>query len=344
MIYAQMYCTISELYQDLDNLGSEREAFIWGKLKAAADYLREELGHFIPVTLAKEVRQKHEEAARLYVPPLLSVTSIVLPNVGITLNSTDYVLGPDNRMWTNGPYTHLDRGYLPDNLFMWDCRVGGNVITGKWGMYEETEDTGATLSADQTLVQLAVAVNDGSKVSPGMVILLGSEQELVTETGSPTTGVTTLSAGLDASEELATLANGSAVKVGEIIRIGVEQCKVLDINSSTVHLARGWNKTQKAAHATSSPVDVYRTFNVLRGVNGTTPALHTSGSSVLRYVVPGDVNMLAREITGRFLKFARSGYAGKIGDENSGVSMYQSLIPKSDVMAVKANYEIPNAR
>lgn len=343
-IYAQYFATLADIDADLNLLGSERESVVFRSLRSACDFLREELGHFVPVTASKEVRTRNGASGRLFVPPLLSISSITLPNYGITLNTSDYVPGPDGRMWTNGPYAYLDRGYRPEHLSEWDCQVGGNVIVGQWGMYLLTEAINTQVATLQNDSQTTLAVKDGGQVSPGMLLLLGSEQQLVTATSAATAAITTLAAELDASSEVATLTSGAAVNIGEILRIGVEQFKVLDINSNTAYLSRGWNKTQKVLHAAASAVDVYRTFTVQRNVNGTTAASHAADLDLLRYTVPGDVNILCREIAGRMLKFAQSGFAGKVGDEQSGTTIYQSLIPMADVERVKANYYIPNAR
>lgn len=337
--YAQSFCSIAELDEDLNQLGSERENKAYQKVKAASDYLMKAIGYFVPVTRVLSTQQRNEGNRRLYIPPCLSISSIV--NYGTTLAAADYVTRPDGAHWPNGPFSVLEISSAPVSLGSWSCLPNSIVIPGQWGLYNRSELTGTSLAAEQAADALTAQVADGSKVSPGMVLLIGTEQELVTATGSPTAGITTLGADLDASSEQLTLTSGAAVNVGEILRIGVEQMKVLDLNGNTAYVQRSWNKTRMTTHANAAAVDVYRTFSVTRAVNGTSPALHALSAAISRYHVPDDINFLCREIAGKMLKFSQSGFAGRTGDTNTGMVEYQFAIPRADVEQIATNYAIP---
>ena len=344
MNYTQIYCTLAELDKDLNLLGSERESIVWEKIKQASQYLQQEIGQFIPVQLVYKTQQRNDSPV-LRIPPLLGLDSVT--NWGVNLASTDYVFGPDVRMWPNGPYTHIEWAAYSFNLSQlnkWDPLPKGVVLTGRWGLYEKTLDVETDLDGAQDAVQTTLKVDDGSKLCPGMVLLMDAEQELVTATDAPTTAVTTLGADLDAASEFLTLADGTKVKIGELMRAGLEQMKVLDISGNQANVVRGWNRTAKVLHASGASVDVYRTFKVQRQVNGTTAAIHADELPLVRYVVPDDVNGLARELAGKMLKFAQGGFAGKTGDMNTGQVTYNYAIPKADVEQIKSNYYIPNAR
>lgn len=335
-IYAQTFCTLSELDDDLNLLGSEREARVLPKLKTASDMLLKLIGAFLPVTMTRKYNGHGKQ--RLEISPLLSITSIV--NNGTTLAANDYIARPEKRYWPNGPYAWLDVD-VPDstNLSSWLDEDDGVEITGEWGMYDLQKALGVTLVDSQSDSITTANVTDGSKVSPGMVIVIGTEQEYVESTATPTASVTTITEAMDSESQSITLALGTLVNVGETIRIGLEQMQVTDISGNQAAVIRGWNKTIRATHADNATVDVYRTFNVTRGVNGTTAAAHVSGSSLYRQCVPDDINMLCRKIAGRLLKDAQGGFSGVIGDPTMGQAQYLYIMPK-EMAEIKNAYRI----
>ena len=340
--YAQIFCTLAELDTDLDILGSEREMAVYAKIEAASRFLQEEIGWFIPVTLARTRQGSGEK--QMFIPPLLSVVSIV--NDTDTLTTSDYKLGPEQPHWPNGPYSWLE--VLPDasNLFTWSSDIDGVIITGKWGLYDHIKDTGANVgTGGQTDSVTSLLLTDGSKLSPGMVVKIESEQQLVTATGSPTDAGADLGAAItDAQETLITLDDASKVNIGETIRVDLEQMKVLDTNTSTnqAYVVRGWNKTLATTHANDTDVYVYRTFTVERGVNGTTAAAHNAATDIYQQMIPADVNQLCKKIAGRMLKDAKGGFAGLIGDEMTGMARYLYILPH-ELDEIKKNYIIHTA-
>lgn len=324
-IYAQSYCTLAELDEDLNLQGSEREARVLPKIKTASDVLQKMIGIFQPVTMT--CKYNGHGKTRLYVSPLLSITSVV--NEDTTLAATDYILQPEKRYWANGPYVWLDVAPEAANLSAWVCKDNGVVIDGKHGMYELAQSLGITTGASQAEGAETLRVSDGSKVSPGMVVLIGAEQEYIESTSTPIGAVTTLGAAIaDSEDQIVTLSNGALVNAGEIVRCGVEQMKVTDINGNSAAVIRGWNRTTKSTHAMSADVDVYRIFNVTRGVNGTTAAGHNSGVNIYKQCVPDDINMLCRKMAGRMLKDAQGGFSGVIGDPSTGQAQYLYIMPK----------------
>lgn len=335
-IYAQTFCTLSELDEDLNLLGSEREARVMPKIKTASDYIAKNIGWFLPVTMTRRLNGKGEK--RLYVPPLLSITSIV--NNDVTLAANDYIAKPEARYWPNGPYAWLDVDYADaTSLSAWVCIDQGVEITGKWGLYDLTEATGATVSVLQTDSDTDVHVSSGASVSPGMVIVIGSEQQYVKSTSAPVAAVTTITEAMDSEVSSITVANGALVNIGEVIRIGLEQIKIVDISGNECAVVRGWNKTQRVSHADNATVDVYRVFNVTRGVNGTIAAAHSLGAEISKQCVPADVNMLCRKMAGRMLKDAQGGFSGVIGDAAMGQSQYLYILPK-ELGDIRNSYRI----
>ena len=336
-IYAQSFCTLAELDEDLNLLGSEREARVLPKIKTASVFLMKYLGQFQPVTMVRKLNGRGK--SRLYIPPFLSITSIV--NDGTTLATTDYIKQPETRYWPDGPYAWLDVDPDAVNLSAWMDEDEGVVITGTCGMYDLAQSLGITTGASQAAGASTLRVSDGSKVSPGMVVLIGSEQEYIESTSTPISAVTTLSAAITDSEaQSVSLTDGSLVNVGEIVRCGVEQMKITDVNGNTAAVVRGWNRTVKSTHLINANVDVYRIFNVTRGVNGTTDAAHNSGVNVYKQTVPDDVNMLCRKMAGRMLKDAQGGFSGVIGDPTMGTAQYLYILPK-ELEDIRKAYYIP---
>jgi len=325
--FAQTFCTMAELEQALKSKGAEREAFYLPKILAASRMMQMDFGLILPVTMAKNMNGKGN--SRLFIPPLLSVTSIV--NDGTTLATTDYIKQPDGGHWLNGPYSYLDVDPDATNLSAWEDEEEGVVITGKWGLYDLTAALGITVGSDQTDSALTLQVSDGSKVSPGMTVLIGTEQEYIENTDmTPVTSVTTITEPIaDASNPQITLANATLVSVGEILRIDLEKMKVLDKNDTTklAYVVRGWDQTKAATHSDNATVDVYRKFNVSRAVNGTTAAAHASAAAISRVQVPDDIKELCVKIAARMTREGDSGYSGVIGDPNTGESRYLYVKP-----------------
>jgi len=330
-IFAQLYCTLAEIDDDTESFGSEREGKIFEKIQSASNFLEKEIGWFLPVTMTRKFNGKSK--TNLIVPPLLSVTSLV--NNSVTLSEADYSLQPNGRHYANGPYSEI---YAALGL-SWSCLDNGVEVTGPWGLYDAVKALGATLGAEQAANALALQVNNGSLVSPGMVVVVGSEAESIDGTSStPIAAVTTLNGAVDAVSDIVVFANGALINVGEIIRMDLEQARVLDRNGNTGYLQRGWNKTRKVSHLTSASVDVYRTFNVTRGVNGTTAALHASAAAISRQMVPPDVKQLTLKIASRMLKDSATGYSGVMADGMNGNAMYLYVLPK-ELEDIKRNYK-----
>ena len=84
------------------------------------------------------------------------------------------------------------------------------VITGRWGLYEESKSTGATL-ASQAEDAATLAVDDGSAISPGAVLLIESEQELVTGVSTPSDSTANTNGALDNETDVVTLTDASLV-------------------------------------------------------------------------------------------------------------------------------------
>lgn len=335
--YAQIFCTVKDVFDDMESPGGDA-ARVYQAVRDASDYIAKLIGDFIPVTETRTLAGNG--GTQLFIPPVLAITSLVHDGDALVEN-TDFQ-SFYYRKWNNGPIVALN--VLPDSslLSCWLTDLDAIVLTGRWGKYEKSAATGATVqdATQQSDSQTTLKVSDGSKVSPGMVLLVGSEQELVTGYSTPTAAVTQLNGALTADADAITVDSGAALNVGETIRVDFEQMLVRDIASNQAAVIRGWNRTARTTHADNAAVDAYRTFNVERGVNGTTAAAHANGAAISRYDPPDDIRFLTRQIATLMLNKARSGYAGQTGNAETGTVFYNDAFPRFELERIQKAYEI----
>jgi hypothetical protein len=330
-------CTVTEVIRDLELTGVS-EARLMDYIRAASQFVEQRLGSFIPLTEARTLDGNGKTS--LFVDPLLAVTA--LTDDGNTLSSsTDYLLYPPGRMWANGPYTRLEID--PDSSrACWTREAAVISVTGRWGMYELTDATGATVANTTAILAAGTSllVGNGGLISPGMILLIETEQLAVTATGAVTDSTANLAEDLDTSEEYVDVNTGTLVNAGETIRVDTEQMYVVEVNTNTLTVIRGHNGTTKATHTSGADVYVYRTYTVKRGISGTTAADHANGVAISRYRVPDDINWLARQTAALMLRKAQSGFAGKTGDANLGEVYYNQEFPKDVFAMISRNYRI----
>ena len=337
----QVYSTLAELYSDLDLEGSRDEASAFGYLRSASEWIEQRLGNFIPYTETRRIDGNGQKSLFLDVP-LLSATPTVT-NDGTTLAATDFLLYPRDRHWPNGPYTRITVDPDASGLAVWLRERDAVTIAGKWGKYDESVSLGITVenATQQAAADAVLVVSNGGSISPGMVLLIESEQELVTGySGTGTDSALTVN-GAHANNVDVILLSGATINPGEVIRIVNEQMYVDRMEGNSVLVRRGWNGTTRAAIVTGAQAFVYRTFAVKRGIHGTTAADHTNGTAISRYFPPSQVNFLARQISAIMLKKAKTGFAGKVATIGTGGGeeiFYFNEFPKSVYEEIRKNF------
>lgn len=178
----RLYCTVQDVADDmrLKNLSEERVPAL-DFIRAASDWIDRHLGKFIPET--RTYWFDGTGTVNLWIPRdklVLSITTIT--NDGDTLASTDYILygdGPRKPLWENGPYNRLTVDPDASNLSHWTCEEDIISIAGSFGLYSEAVDTGFTVGSNQS-DSATTLVGSSSSIPVGSVLLIGSEQELVT--------------------------------------------------------------------------------------------------------------------------------------------------------------------
>lgn len=329
------YCTLDELVRDLE-LSTANDDILERFIIPATQYVLREIGPFIPVYEQKLLQGSG--GTRMSVPPLTTIVAI--SNDGVELSASDYQLGPSDRMWMYGPYIKIDCDLDTSTVAVWDSARDGVQLTAAFSLWEQTAKTGATLAVtldndDETLV-----ASDGSKLSPGAVLLLDSEMLFVTGSDEPSAAVTSLAADCAAGDNVLTVASAASINIGEVIRVDFEDFKVLRKSGNRLNVVPGWNNTTKSAHTSSADVDVYRAFRVERAINGTSAGGHTSGAVIKRYKTPEDINYLTRQIAALMLKKSQTGYAGRSGNAD-GETFYNFEFPRDAIERIKRNYYIP---
>ena len=354
MKLAQIYASADQILQDMG--AGKRGDFpgLSDHIKAASTAIQGMLGTFIPVIETRTFYVDHfiHHDQALGISPLLDVVSIAVNDAAMT----DFVLQPIQRHWPNGPYTMLERkptyqnGYRVQDQFVdYTFYKGDKIdITGSWGLYEELDDIALTIT-QATSTEKTLVTTNGSLVSPGMVLLSGSEQEFVSagngSAGSPAptmaTSLLNMSGGIEdsGSIQIITVDNGAEFFEGEVLRIDSEDLYIERIAGNDLTVERGWNQSIIANHLDNVHIYVYRTYTVQRGVNGTTAAAHTA-TALQQYIVPDDLNYLCRQITVLMIKKADSGFQGRVGSAETGDAMYFSEFPPNQIKAIKDNYSL----
>lgn len=337
MIAARWYCSLAEIVADLGLTGVKDEAQGLRVIKAASQYFDQRGGQFIPHTEQRTFNGGG--GVDLWIDPLITATAITVyeGDTPYTLTSADYLYNPSNRWWANGPHTRLEVD-LDGLIGAWFNGQQNVLITGRWGLYEKTRLTGATV-ASQTDTSTTLTVDNGAALSPGMIVLIGTEQEAIEATGAATDSAVNTSGALDNSQEEIAVSNSALLSIGEVIKVDFEQMRVIDIQSNTLLVERGYNGTKRVTHLTGLDIYVYRSFSVIRGVNGTTAAAH-SGTSVYRCLPPDDVNYLCRQIAALMLKKSQSGFAGKVGNADTGETFYFNEFPNDPIGKILTKYTV----
>jgi hypothetical protein len=330
----RLYCTLNEVIDDLELLGVKNEAKAFSFIRAASQYI-DKRGWFVPTTASRTF--DGSGTVRLWIDPLLSVTSITVN--GTALTASEYVLYPRTKHWENGPYTSIELA----TGGRWTTEHDSIVIAGRWGLYDATRTlpTTTVLDDDITASDPVTVLSDG-RFSPGAILLVGTEQMLIESTQSLATTGAHVDVAIDNNTGVITVNDAGLFEVGETIRIDAEVMRITDLTTANDQLVvtRGWNGSAVTAHLVNAVVYAYRLFNVKRAANGTTAAAHSQGAAVTQVIPPDDVNYLCRQIAALMLKKAQGGYAGKVGNAELGETFYTNEFPNDPLKKIMTNYRI----
>lgn len=328
MSNTQLYCSVQEVITDLKLTGDEPRML--QRIRDASQFVERQIGQFLPVTSTRTFAGVSTETLNIK-QPLLTISAVRVDGVAVT----DYTPWPAARCWDRGPYTWLTRAAG------WGTTV---EIDGIWGLYDDSQYL--DISVDQTIDALTLAVADGSLLSPGMVLLVGSEQELVTagnggdRSPAATAATSVVTAAVDPAVEAISVTNGAEFRAGEVLQIGAEDLYIRKIGGNQLICHRGWNGTTQAAYLANAAIRVYRTYTVQRAVNGTTAAAHATAAA-LRCMPPADIYWLTVQIAALMRQKAQTAFGGRAGNPETGETFYINEFPRLQIDKIAENYAIP---
>lgn len=290
------YATREEVAEALDvKLTARAHRQIDNAVEAASDEV-DRLCHrvFWPVVDTREFDWPDRQSPtswRLWLGPHELVTLTGLTAGGQTIDPGDVMLYPVD----GPPYTRIEIDLSSAAAF-----GAGNThqqtiqVTGLFGYRADETDAGELAAAVDT-TSTTVTVTDATAVGVGDLIRADGERMLVTGRASLDTGQTlTADMAAQASAVTLTVADGSTLHVGETITVDAERMRVDDITGNSLTVRRAWDGSVLAAHAAGAHIYAPRALTVARGVGGTTPAPHDSGTRLWRHVAPGPVRQLTR--------------------------------------------------
>ncbi len=189
------------------------------------------------------------------------------------------------------------------------------VVTGRWGFSEDTETAGTLAAAVSDTTGTSVDVSDSSAIGIGDLVLVDSEQLLVTSKSQLDSGEN-LGGNLTADKADVTvdLTDGSQFTVGEIILIDSERMLLVDISGNNGTVRRAYDGTVLAAHTSGADIYAPRTLTVERGAVGTTAATHSNGAALVRNVPPALITDLTIAEAVYTYEQEAAGYGRTIGD------------------------------
>ena len=203
------------------------------------------------------------------------------------------------------------------------------VVTGTWGWSADTEAAGVLDGALSDTTGTVAKVKDASLVGVGDLILVDSEQMLITaKLMVDTTVDTTSNPTADMSDTTVAVADGSLFGVGEVLLLGSERMLIVDIATNNLIVRRAFDGTVLAAHSTPS-IFALRTLTVERGAVGTTAATHSDAATITRNVPPGPITDLCIAEALNLMEQESSAYARTVGSSDNqrearGVALAQA--------------------
>ncbi len=212
--------------------------------------------------------------------------------------------------------------------YSWLGTTGVDItVTGTWTYSADTTPAGALNGALSDTTGTAPVVTNSAAVGIGDLILIGTEQMVVTDKLMVDTTVdTTTTLTADMSDVTVAVADGTLFFVGETLLLESERMLIVDIATNNLIVKRAFDGTVLAAHTTPS-IFAPRTLTVERGAVGSTAATHLDAATISRNVPPGPIINLCIAEALNTLEQESSAYARTVGSgdnqrESRGRSLY----------------------
>jgi len=246
---------------------------------------------FIPKTQTRLYEWPARQSTRGYILwldfDLLSITTLqtkAQDSSPTTIASTDYFLEPNN---DGPPYDRIEIDL--SSTAAWesgDTPQRSISVAGSWGYSDNTRSVGTVSSGlANSAAATALVCSDASVIDVGDTLLIESEQTFVSERAFADLAKNMNDASITASVANNSLTgeSGHGVLAGETIRLDDEEMFVESVSGTTIVVARQYNGTLLASHATAVDIFINRTLTIERAVNGTTAVTHADATAISKY-------------------------------------------------------------
>jgi hypothetical protein len=268
---------------------------------------------------------------------LLCLTDFSSGGVNIPLNTC--FLRPANKR-PGFPYTKIELDRSSGSTFGGNAQTPQNAIQaiGTWNFTADADPAGS-LAAEVTSSTDPITITNAALVGVGDTLILGygrgeapypddtlghagliqpylGERVLVQDRSTADTGQAILGSGCttqSSADAALTVANGTAINVGEVLLIDQEQMLVQGVVGNTASVERAWNGTILQAHFPGTEIYAYRSLSVQRGFQGTTATSWDEGTAVCRHRVPQLIRDLAIGESVNTILQETAGYSRMVG-------------------------------
>lgn len=241
--------------------------------------------------------------------PLLEATQVTVSSGATVLSPAQYFLEPAN---DGPPYTSIEINLGGSGTFSSGATYQRAVaITGLWGLGNERKQVGSlsgTLAG--TVGATASLAWTTARFGVGDLLFVDSEAMVITERTFVDSGQN-IGADLAAEESAnaVSVSDGTGYALDEIILIGTERMRIVDIAGNVLTVRRAWDGTVLAAHTLGADVYALTGVELSRAEAGTTIAAHAGGAAVYQWRPPAMLATLNRAYALNVLLQERSGWA-----------------------------------
>jgi len=318
-----LYATVEDLSQVL---GARSTAYTTSAMlralesasREADDLVVREAGCFRPLRATVYYSWPPEQTAayyRLWLDGRSLISIETLVSGGVTIASGDYFLEPQQY---GPPYTRIEinRGSSAAFSYSGGTPQRGVAILGLWGM-DDTQEAAGTITDDVDDTATTIPVSDASAVGIGDHLAMGTERLEITGRAWASTATVDTGGITDSAGSTLLPVTGGTLHESEVLLVGSERMVVRDVVGSNVVVERAVDGSVLAAHSATDVIHTKRSLTCTRGARGTVSIAHSSGATVYRHKIPGDVAAFTLASAATTHLSELSGYAREVGPQGA---------------------------
>lgn len=248
---------------------------------------------------------------------LLIASSLTTGDVPLT-EGTDYFLEPVN----DPPFDRVEINLGGQASFQAaDTFQRSIAITGLWG-YSDNQEPAAQLVNPIDASVKSIDVDDNSNIGVGDTLVLGDERMRVTGKSSrDSTQTLAVSIASNMGATVLQVQDGGEFHIFEQILIDGERMTIIDIAGNNLVVKRAVDGSVLAAHTNNTHIYVNGwSLQVARAQQGSSAASHAAPSTIMRWLVPDQVNAVAVAMALDTVLQEASGYSRTIGSSAQSAS------------------------